>query len=178
MNARNLTNLPGIGRLAFVLWNVVLTVGFFAAMLFLFFGVASYSADSGVSGIGEVLVGGIFIAFIAIYLGTFIVSIMIACSRLKNLSMSRWNYLWMLVPFASIWLTYRLIACPAGYHQHKQLDTAGKVMKTLFIIFIVLYVLLFFVVPIIFSGASAYKEAADKAAREADGQSTPIEYTE
>jgi hypothetical protein len=28
----------------------------------------------------------------------------------------------------SIWISWRMFACPAGYDAHKQLDTAGKIL--------------------------------------------------
>ncbi|MGJ8671421.1 DUF4339 domain-containing protein [Rubritalea sp.] len=163
MNARNGGSYPGMGRVAFILWNILLGIGTTGALLFLIFGLASFSPENGMEGLGEALVGGIMIGLILIYLGGILVSILIACSRLKNLSMSRWNYLWSFIPFANIWLSYRLVACPAGYQQHKQLDTPGKVIKILFILLIVLYMIM-----LIFSAASAYKKAADEAASQVE----------
>ena len=52
-----------------------------------------------------------------------------------------------------------MIACPAGYAQHKKLDVPGKVMLVLFI----LYILVCIVTPVLFSAASSFEEATDKA---------------
>jgi len=58
--------------------------------------------------------------------------------RLKNLGMSGWNLLWAFVPIGNIWLQYRLLVCPEGYHHHESMDTAGKILLTLYISFIVI----------------------------------------
>lgn len=151
----------GMGRLAYFLWNLFLSLGVIGGFLLIGGAAASFSdiQDDVASG----LLIGILVAS-SVYL---IISIWITLSRLSNLSMSRWNYLWSFVPFANIWLAFRVIACPAGYGQHKQLDTAGKVMRALF----VLYIILCIGVPFLFSFASAYKQSVDEAARVIDEES-------
>ena len=62
-----------------------------------------------------------------------IVSLFIAYKRVKNLGMSGWALLWGIVPFMNIWIGWRMIACPAGYENHRTLDTAGKVISGIMI---------------------------------------------
>jgi len=52
--------------------------------------------------------------------------------RFANLGMSRWWYLGHLVPFLSIWTTYRSFACPEGYAVHKQMDGIGIFLAILY----------------------------------------------
>lgn len=68
-------------------------------------------------------------------LGAFplIAAILIAVGRLMNLGMSTNFVILSIVPVANIWLGWRLIACPPGYHRHQKLDTAGKVLTALFL---------------------------------------------
>ena len=65
-------------------------------------------------------------------------SVSIALQRLKNLGMSGWAMLWTLVPFMNLWIGWRMIACPAGYEDHRSLDTPAKVITGLWIGMVVL----------------------------------------
>lgn len=61
-----------------------------------------------------------------------LVTVLMVISRLTNLGMSRWNFLWFMVPLANIWIGYRVVACPAGYANHTTLDGAGKGLAFLY----------------------------------------------
>lgn len=65
-------------------------------------------------------------------------TLLMVFSRLKNLGMSRWNFLWNLVPIASIWINYRIVACPAGYAESKKLDGPGKLLAFVYFASIIL----------------------------------------
>lgn len=67
-----------------------------------------------------------------------LVTLLMVFSRLQNLGMSRWNFLWNLVPIASIWINYRIVACPAGYAESKKLDGPGKMLAFVYFASIIL----------------------------------------
>ena len=52
--------------------------------------------------------------------------------RFRNLGMSGWWVLGLFVPLLNLWLTYRCLACPAGYAGVKRLDGIGKVLAFLY----------------------------------------------
>jgi hypothetical protein len=125
---------PGLGRLAYIL----ITIGFcivFYAILFvaIFASLSASSANSGGAGmaISALLIGLVFVA----------ASLFIAVKRIANLGMSGWAVLWSLVPVMNIWIHWRMIACPAGYEDHRTLDTAGKVISGFWICIMALGVL-------------------------------------
>ena len=58
--------------------------------------------------------------------------------RLKNIGVSPWFLLLMLVPLVSNLLSIALLACPTGYAQTRKLDTAGKITAGVLIILTIL----------------------------------------
>jgi uncharacterized membrane protein YhaH (DUF805 family) len=84
-----------------------------------------------------------------------IVGFYIGVKRVQNLGMSGWAILWMMVPIMNIWIGWRMFACPPGYHDHKQLDTAGKVLTGVLIALFILAIGLN-IVSIIFLQPSSY----------------------
>ncbi|MEO1856381.1 MAG: DUF4339 domain-containing protein [Rubritalea sp.] len=154
----------GIGRLAYFLWSLMFNVVGIGVIFNLAGKYKSLVDETGVADSGLVI--GVFVTFLVIG----ILSLLVSLSRLKNLSMSRWNFLWSFVPFANIWLGFRLIACPPGYALHKKLDTPGKVMLALFIAYMVLCA----VVPFLFSGY--YKDAEEKAQQDEKMFSEEVTY--
>jgi hypothetical protein len=56
--------------------------------------------------------------------------------------MSGWAMLWSLVPIMNLWIGWRMIACPAGYEDHRQLDTAAKVITGIWVGSVVLSIIL------------------------------------
>ena len=117
---------PGFGRLMYFLMNLVITVVFYAILFVVMFaawGTSGSDATGAVIGIGFFVTGLVMV----------IASLIIAYRRVKNLGMSGWALLWSLVPFMNIWIGWRMIACPAGYENHRTLDTAGKVITGIMI---------------------------------------------
>ena len=117
---------PGFGRLMYFLMNLVITVVFYAILFVVMFaawGTSGSDATGAVIGIGFFVTGLVMV----------IASLIIAYRRVKNLGMSGWALLWSLVPFMNIWIGWRMIACPAGYENHRTLDTPGKVITGIMI---------------------------------------------
>lgn len=113
---------PGIGRLAYFGLQFALTIGIYAILFLVILGAGS--ADSAESGLAGFVIVILLAAAGFIYIGV---------KRVQNIGMSGWAILWSLVPIISIWISWRMFACPAGYEQHRQLDTAGKVLTWLLI---------------------------------------------
>ncbi len=66
-----------------------------------------------------------------------IIGFFLVLARFKNLKMTRWWVLLLVVPFVNIWLGYRIWACPPGYGEHKNQDTAGKVLTIVYVLMLV-----------------------------------------
>ncbi len=113
---------PGIGRLAYFLISMALCIVFYVILIAIIFAALGTNQGGGAAAAG-LLVGLLFV------IGFFF----LAVKRITNLGMSGWAILWALVPFMNIWIHWRLIACPAGYQDHRTLDTAGKVITGLWI---------------------------------------------
>ena len=114
---------PGYGRLRYFLSITVVMVVFYAILLALVFAMFSTNGSG----------GGAAAAMLLIVLLMVGASVHIALKRLKNLGMSGWAILWTLVPIMNFWIGWRLIACPAGYENHRTMDTAAKVITGLWI---------------------------------------------
>jgi uncharacterized membrane protein YhaH (DUF805 family) len=52
--------------------------------------------------------------------------------RFRNVGMTGWWFLGLLVPVLNLWLGYRLLACPAGYSARRKLDVPGKLVAVLY----------------------------------------------
>lgn len=134
---------PGIGRLAYVGLQIGISIVAYVLLFVLVLG----------AGAAESLRGA-FGGFILIMILAGIAGIYIGVKRVQNLGMSGWAVLWSFVPILSIWISWRMFACPAGYDHHKQLDTAGKVLTGLMIGLVVLGVVANIFVAA--SGSSSY----------------------
>lgn len=131
---------PGIGRLVYFCLQFGIAIVSYVLLFVLIF--ASFTASSGSSSsLSSAVATGLFI-FFAVMAISMVGYIWIGVKRVQNLGMSGWAVLWSLVPIINIWIAWRMFACPAGYHDHKQLDTAGKVMTGLFIAFFALSLLM------------------------------------
>lgn len=112
---------PGIGRLAYfglsVLFNIVFQVLFYIV------------DQAGLIKTPEsaIVIGG------GILLLNFICAVTIIVLRLQNLGMNGFWVLGLVVPILNLVIAVRLIAAPAGYADHKQLDTPGKILVGLMI---------------------------------------------
>lgn len=81
-------------------------------------------------------------AFLIPYLGIVPIFLIAGVQRVRNLGMSAWGILWVIVPILNVWIGWRMIACPAGYHHHHNLDTHAKVITWISPCFVVLLVAL------------------------------------
>lgn len=101
-----------------------MAIVFYAIFFVIIFATFGMKVESGVGmAIGVLLVALRFVA----------ASLFLGVKRVTNLGMSGWAVLWSLVPFMNIWIHWRMMACPAGYEDHRTLDTAGKVISGLWI---------------------------------------------
>jgi len=147
----------GIGRLAYFFMPMIILAAWFGIF---------YLFEEKINDLVETK--SIFAGFAI--LGILVLSLTLPIfSRLKNLGMSGWNILWLLVPIMSWWIGYRLSACPPGYHHHKRLDLAAKIILGFYIASMVLAIGMFFL-SALFVGAKAYKEGADEAKQRIEEQ--------
>jgi uncharacterized membrane protein YhaH (DUF805 family) len=72
----------------------------------------------------------------------FVLSFVLVVSRLRNIGMSSWWALLLLVPCAGIFVGVPCAICPEGYQDTKKLDTAGRVLAGIFIAFLVIGVII------------------------------------
>lgn len=128
---------PGYGRLRYFLSIFVTMIVFYAILLAVVF--AMFSSKG---------VGGAVIGMVVIVLLMVGGSIYIGLQRLKNLGMSGWAMLWTLVPFMNLWIGWRMLACPAGYEDHRTLDTPAKVITGIWIGSVVLSVVMNIIVAV------------------------------
>ncbi|MEM9237400.1 MAG: GYF domain-containing protein [Verrucomicrobiota bacterium] len=126
-NYQNPMEYPGIGRLAYVGLQIAISIGCYALLFLMILG--SSSTDGMSFAFGGLMFIILIVGIASIYLGV---------KRLHNLGMSGWAILWSFVPIMSIWISWRMFACPAGYNDHKQLDTPGKVLTGILVAFILL----------------------------------------
>lgn len=134
---------PGIGRLAYFGFQLGVSV-----LAFLIIGLVVLGAGAAES------MGGMATGVMLVYAVVVAASFYFGVKRVQNLGMSGWAVLWSLVPIMSIWISWRMFACPPGYDSHKQLDTAGKVLTGLMIGFIVLAVVVNFIAVASGAGSS------------------------
>ena len=114
---------PGFGRLPFFLGSLAIQI---VASILQFATLGSIDAESDPS---AMFLGG----FGLIMVLSFGVSVYLTVQRLRNIG-AHWAWVFaLIVPFLNIYLAWRCLACPEGYVDHKQLDTAGKVVTGLFI---------------------------------------------
>jgi hypothetical protein len=113
---------PGFGRLAYFLSSMGVGIVFYAILVVIIF--TAFRADSG----GGMAAGVLLVA--AMFAGVFL---FLGVKRVTNLGMSGWAVLWAFVPIMNVWIHWRMMACPAGYEEHRTLDTAGKVISGLWI---------------------------------------------
>lgn len=125
---------PGIGRLAYFGWSLLF--GFVLQLLFFIVDQAGLinSPESAIA-----IVGGVLLL-------NFICSVPVIVLRLHNLGMNGFWVLGLIVPILNLVIAVRLTAAPAGYADHKQLDTPGKILVGLMIGLIVAGLMLVFLV--------------------------------
>ena len=116
----------GIGRGRYWLYIILANL--------VFYGIVISLALIAEEQINNALLSGLYIVYLAALIYTII-------KRLRNLGSSSWLFLLSFVPLINIWLGYRLSCCPAGYADHRQLDSTGK--KIVFFVFILPILLAF-----------------------------------
>ncbi|MEP2775993.1 MAG: DUF4339 domain-containing protein [Luteolibacter sp.] len=131
---------PGYGRLRYFLTYMGGLIAFYVMLFVAIFAVAKGGGD----GMG----GAAFGLVMVLSLGMMAFGFYIAYQRVKNLGMSGWALLWFIVPFMNIWMSWRMIACPAGYEDHRTLDTPGKVISGIIVGFFALFVVANIIVAI------------------------------
>lgn len=145
----NRYSFDGIGRLSYILWRPLLYTIIFLPLLLAVF----IYLNSELLGSGVILL--ITISFIRLH-----------CLRFKNIGMSPWWTVALLIPIVNLPLYLMLNICPAGYSETRKLDLAGKILA-----FIVIGIpLLIIVLSILFDASSAYVNAANKAKETIDKQ--------
>lgn len=126
------TEYGGIGRLAFFGGYIVIYVAFIAS-----------SAIIGLVMPGNDEIAPVVVT-IAIVFGFLFGFLALTSYRLKNVGMSPWWCLGMIVPILNIFVWFRCLICPEGYADTKKLDTAGKIVAGiilgLFALFIILLI--------------------------------------
>ncbi|MEM8912794.1 MAG: hypothetical protein AAGC97_13590 [Planctomycetota bacterium] len=126
---------PGIGRAMYV-------IGGFAV------GLVQNLIGEGVAAGDNAEIAGV--AALVVTLVAAIAQLVLAYHRLINIGSNGWWCLGMIVPLLNLFIVIRCLICPAGYADHKTLDTAGKVMTGIAILLVVLVVGL-----VVFVGMSA-----------------------
>lgn len=109
---------PGIGRLVYFLVHIGTAIASYV-LIFALVMIALGSKSRGFPTAGLLLLMAVAALF----------SLYMSVKRLQNLGMSGWAILWALVPIMNLWIQWRMFACPAGYEDHRTLDTAGKVIS-------------------------------------------------
>lgn len=127
---------PGIGRLAYFLWHIGLGVIVYGVLFLVAAAKGGTASLDGYVG-GSLLVSSI-LGVGSLYLGL---------KRVRNLGMSGWAILWTFVPIISLWISWRMFACPAGYDDHRQLDLAGKILTGLVVGTFLLAIVASFMAP-------------------------------
>ncbi|NND96350.1 MAG: hypothetical protein HKN47_03350 [Pirellulaceae bacterium] len=115
----------GIGRLAYFGYSFLAAIVYNIALV----------------AMGAALGENAMFAVIPLMLIYFGVLFWIIAQRMINAAYSPWWCLGMLVPILNILVGIRAIACPEGYGDHGQLDTAGKIIIGLFLGMIALAVI-------------------------------------
>lgn len=139
----------GMGRLSYFLFPLI---PFLALMAFLI------TQQHPVLIAGEINDGSL-VLYIGLYIAIILLFVLYPMlSRLKNLGMSRLHFFWIFVPIMSIWIGYRMFACPAGYADHKQKDLIGKILTWFYFGPLVISVL----AVIVLSLTGAWSEMATK----------------
>lgn len=109
----------GIGRLSYFLR----TIGYFFALVVVMLVSISFNSTA------------VLIVICIIFIVMFI---RLHCLRLKNIGMSGWWVVAMIIPIVSHFLTTVMYACPTGYRDTRKMDTSGIIIAVICITFFVL----------------------------------------
>lgn len=144
-------SFDGIGRLSYILWRPLLYL-----LLFIPLTALSYFLEPSISWMVLTGVTAIFIFLM----------IRLHCLRFKNIGISPWWTVALLIPIINLPLYLMLNICPAGYAETRKLDLPGKILA----FFVIGIPVLFIVLSILFDVSSAYVNAANKAKETIDEQ--------
>ena len=123
---------PGVGRFGYLFVTFVGPFIFVAALAAI---VATLQSSVSPGTLSAITSGAMLLGLL--------IAIIVKLMRLTNLSMSRWCFLLSFIPVINIWLEYRCFACPPGYADTKDLDTAGIVLAIIFWLFILITTICF-----------------------------------
>lgn len=142
-------SFDGIGRLSYILWRPLLYIILFLPLLV---GVTFFFNS-------ELLSSGVILLITILF-------IRLHCLRFKNIGISPWWTVALLIPIINLPLYLMLNICPAGYAETRKLDLPGKILA----FFVIGIPVLFIVLSILFDVSSAYVNAANKAKETIDEQ--------
>ena len=120
------TSYPGIGRLAYFLLSIVVAI--------ITQVITSTLGGEQIEPTTSIMVTG----------GSFVASMLLAFSRLKNIGMSRWWFLGNFVPILNFFVSVWIMSRQEGWVETQELDTPGKIIAWimwLLIIFAILAVI-------------------------------------
>ena len=129
---REVTEYGGLTRLKYFLYGIGLQVIYYVLL-----GISG-AAESGAM---------VAVAFLALLGGT----VWLGYQRFVNIGSNGWWCLMIFVPIANIYFGLKALAFPTGYDDHKEMDTAGKVIIGLFVGMIVLGVVAAIMIPMMLS---------------------------
>jgi len=121
---------PGLRRLPYFLYGIGAQIAYILLL-------ATFAQQPAVAGLSVFLLLGVFL-----FLGF---------QRFRNIGSNGWWVLMFFVPLANIYFALKATAFPEGYDDHKEMDTAGKVLIALFVGSIVLGVGAAILVPTMLS---------------------------
>lgn len=116
---------PGVGRIAYVLLAISLYVMAVAVTMMCFFGAPYLAHHLTATWQIDAWMWALVIGGNLLILGVLTLA---AVLRLRNLGMSGWWSALRYIPFLNVWLLWRMLVCPEGYADHKQLDFPGKII--------------------------------------------------
>ena len=68
--------------------------------------------------------------------------VILTCNRMVNIGRNWWWGLMILIPFVNFVTAYECCAYPAQYAMNEQLDKVGKIIRTIFVSFLIICVIL------------------------------------
>ena len=148
----------GIGRLVYVALNILLGLAFCAVIVILVLQLDLENIENLEGNLNET---HSFI-ILAAYGITLLLSLLLTAIRLKNTGCSMAWSLLSFIPIANIVIGLRCLCAQEGYSDASGLDIPGKITATVILLLFILGI----IAPILFIGASIYKEGADRAQRE------------
>ncbi|MCW1886114.1 GYF domain-containing protein [Luteolibacter flavescens] len=114
-------HFPGTGRIGYVMGTAVLPLALMVGWAFAVPLMLPYVPDGYKDYLPPVIIPLVGILILATLV-----------KRFRNLGMTGWWVLGLMIPILNIWLGYRLLACPGGYAVVGKLDFPGKLVAVLY----------------------------------------------